>query len=85
MHLICTLACKSAHNFDAMLIYDSLVFYPFVSFYFIYGDHACISSILQSVSLLKILTNVDFMTSFYSSVSYTVTSTIHASHLYSSL
>ena len=50
MHLIYTPVCKFARNFDAMLIYDF-----FLSFCFIYVDHACISSILQVVSLLKTL------------------------------
>ena len=48
MHLIYTLDSKLAQYFDAVLSCDS--------FCFIYGDHACISSILQSVSLLQILT-----------------------------
>ena len=47
MHLIYTPACKLSQNFDVVLICDS--------FCFIYGDHACISSILQRVSYLKIL------------------------------
>ena len=50
MHLIYTPVCKFAQTFDAMYIYDL-----FLSFCFIYGDHACNSSILQGVSLLKIL------------------------------
>ena len=58
MHLTYAPACKFAQNFDAMLIYDS-----FPSFCFIYGDHACISSILQEVSLLKTFVQCWFMTS----------------------
>ena len=66
MHLIYTPACKFAQNFDAMLIYDF-----FLSFCFIYGDHACISSILQHVSLLQ---NCDALLIYdLFSVSYTVT------------
>ena len=61
MHFISTPACKFAQNFDAVLIYDF-----FLSFCFIYGDHACISSILQHVSLLKILMQCWFMTCFLS-------------------
>ena len=68
MHLIYTPACKFAQNFDAMLIYDF-----FLSLCFIYGDHACISSILQIVSLLKILMQCWFMISFSPFVSYTGT------------
>ena len=75
MHLIYTPVCKLSQHFIEVLICDS--------FCFIFGDHACISSILQPVSLLKILMHCWFMTCFPSCFPYNVT--MHASHLYSSL
>ena len=61
MFLIYTPVCKFAQNFDAMLIYDL-----FSILLIIYGDHACISSIHQPVSLLKTLMQCWFMTCFLS-------------------
>ena len=59
MHLIYTPGSKFAQNLDAVLISDF-----FLSFSFYYGDYACISSTLQSVSLLKTLMQCRFMTCF---------------------
>ena len=84
----CTVTMHTSHlyilqfvsYFDAMLInfYD---FSPFLSN--TVTMHACFSSILQPVSLLKTLMQCWFMTCFQSCFSYTVT--MHASHLYSSM
>ena len=64
MPLIYTPVCKFAKNL--MQCWFSICFLSFLSFSFIYGDHACFSSILQSVSLLKTLMQCWFMTCFLS-------------------